>query len=484
MKGLKKVLALCLVVVLMMAMVPAGYAEDAGLSITIKNAVPDATYKLYRLFDVVSTGIDENGKALISYQVVDEWASFFQSGDGKNYITLDAKGQPTAKGSGDAFAKELAQKIQAYLESTSATVTSQMATSDVVTFENISGGYYFLSSTAGTNCILGTVYSGMEGNGLIVNEKNSVIPKSDKKIKEGEGLYEENYAGIGDTVTFVATVTLGNKATGYVYHDKMSAGLTYTAVTSVTVDGKEVDAKKYTVAPSASDNCTFEIEFNDDYIATLSSGKEIIVTYTAKVNEKAFPNGVNETNEGWVVSDEGETTHITTTTTHIEFSLVKTDDSASKKPLEGAVFNVLDSKKAVMEFVQEGGKYRPASTNDGENKVTGLTTPTDGVIQFFGLTEGTYYLHEKTAPRGYNVLNEDVEVKIIKSRDTDGKPTYSVSFDGTANGERKVNVENKAGATLPSTGGIGTTVFYIVGGILMAAAAVVLITKKRMEKNV
>ena len=140
--------------------------------------------------------------------------------------------------------------------------------------------------------------------------------------------------------------------------------------------------------------------------------------------------------------------------------------------------------------------FTETGANTSIYKLTGWTakaaeankvkTPADGNITFEGLDSGTYYLEETTAPVGYNKLPDPITVVI----DRDTLPTvasqtisYTVKYGDTTADDHVVRVENKAGTVLPSTGGIGTTLFYVIGGGLMVAAIVLLVTKKRMENK-
>ena len=116
---------------------------------------------------------------------------------------------------------------------------------------------------------------------------------------------------------------------------------------------------------------------------------------------------------------------------------------------------------------------------DANSNVTEITTGTTGKFSFVGLDTGTYFLTETAAPAGFNRLEAPITVKITQN--TDGTATVSTSDIDNVNENAPVKVENKTGALLPSTGGIGTTVFYVVGGILVVAAVVLLITRKRMN---
>ena len=132
-----------------------------------------------------------------------------------------------------------------------------------------------------------------------------------------------------------------------------------------------------------------------------------------------------------------------------------------------------------MKFVLESGVYRVATPDEINNtsvtKVTDIVTTAAGAIKISGLDADTYHLIETKAPAGYNLLTKDVTVLITRGSDANGE----VSKDGTKTADKQVKVENSTGALLPTTGGIGTTIFYVIGAILILGAAVALIVKRR-----
>ncbi len=477
MKALKKVLALCLAAILLLALSPAAFADDGDVTtITIKNAVPEKTYKLYKLFDVVGVADGDDGTKLVSYKVTSKWEDFFKTGAGKNYITLDSNGQPTLNEG--ATGEALATAIQDYL--TNNTVTEDYSGTANSNSVNISAtkGYYFLSSEVGTKCILDTAYE----NTLVVTEKNSTEPKIDKKILKGDNEVEQNHAGIGEVVNFVAKITLGNDAKDYVYHDQMSTGLTFDKGTvAVKIGTESVGSGNYTLLSTGdqtlTDGCTFEIKFNNTYIESLASGQVITITYSATVNKDAYTSD-EETNTGWLHYDNTDSVKVQTKTLPMKLTIEKTNEDGRKK-LPDAKFQLIDSSNNVLEFVEVQDKgYRPAVDGD-TSKVSELVTPEGGLIQFYGLKAGNYKLRETKAPGGYNKLTKDVEVTISD----EGVVSVQIENNMAEAADGKITVKNQAGTTLPSTGGVGTTLFYVVGGLLMVCAVVLLVTKKRMEKN-
>ena len=490
MKHMKRFVALFAALALVLAMAAPAFAatasptkaEDRGTgTITVENAKNGETYSLYRIFDLVSytpKNGDEAAKAV--YKVTSEWRSFIQSHE--TYITLDKNDQPTWKAEADVvafvkLAKSAAESIDP--------VATVKAAGDEAKFTNVKDGYYLVSTTTGTLCSLNTENGTDE---LKIRDKNDV-PTVEKKVERtsGENVWEnENTAKIGDTVSYQTTISVKDGARGYVLHDKMDAGLTLnTSSIKVFVGNTEVaaDTTKYMIKTTGKthSDCTFEIEFADSYVATLA-GKDIIVTYKATLNEAAKI--VNETNknETWLkYGDSSESVHKETATKAYSFDLVKTNESG--KLLKDAQFELYEDgacTKKIDLFKVDDNTYRPATVT--EKSTSGFASAVivsneTKVITIKGLKgETTYYLKEIKAPQGYNTLTDAAEVKI-------GTTNLSATMNGTQYTDGGVHVTNKAGTTLPGTGGIGTTIFYLIGGGLMVAAAVLLIAKKRMENK-
>lgn len=490
MKHMKRFVALFAALALVLAMAAPAFAatasptktEDRGNgTITVENAKNGETYSLYRIFDLVSytpKNGDEAAKAV--YKVTSAWKSFIQSQG--IYITLDKNDQPTWQTEADVaafvkLAKSAAESIDP--------VATVKAAGDEAKFTNVKDGYYLVSTTTGTLCSLNTENGTDE---LKIRDKNDV-PTVEKKVERtsGEDVWEnENTAKIGDTVSYQTTISVKDGARGYVLHDKMDAGLTLnTSSIKVFVGNTEVaaDTTKYTIKTTGKthSDCTFEIEFADSYVATLA-GKDIIVTYKATLNEAAKI--VNETNknETWLkYGDSSESVHKETETKAYSFDLVKTNESG--KLLKDAKFELYEdaacTKKIALIKVDEN-TYRPAteiekSATDFASAV--IVSNETKEITIKGLKgKTTYYLKEIKAPQGYNTLTDAAEVKIETTN-------LSATMAGTQYTSGGIHVINKAGTTLPGTGGIGTTIFYLIGGGLMVAAAVLLIAKKRMENK-
>lgn len=501
MKIIKKVAAIMLSVMMVLGMCSVvGAVETSGTSetdkgkITIDNAIVDQTYTIYRILELESFSDKTTTKpntGNYAYKAVKEWEDFIKTGEGKDYLEIK-DGYVYWKGDNtDARAAELAKKALVYAKDSKNNITASLqpvtAKSTTVTFENLPLGYYLVDSSTGALCSLNTT-----DTDVTIEEKNAA-PTVEKKVQEDSKIGatdeygESNTADIGQTVNFKTTITAQAGAQNYVLHDKMDKGLTFSGSVSVTKGNQTfttpTDYNLVVSTPTAiEDGCTFEIVFTSDFCNKLKAGDEIVVTYSATLNEEAVIAGDGNKNETWLkYGDSSVTTHKTTTTKTYEIPVFKyTKKTAENKTgLPNAEFtlskNTDGTNPIKLVDITNGaaeGKYRVAKT--GEATTTDkVITPATGKFTIQGLDADIYYLTETKQPDGYNKLSKAVKIVI----DEKG----NITVDDKTPSTELVEVENKSGSILPSTGGMGTTLFYIFGAILVIGSGVVLITKKRMK---
>ena len=487
---MKRVVSTLLALVLVLAL--AGTAAAAGEgSITIDNAVKGKTYNIYRIFDLDSHSEDYQA---LNYKVSAKWAAFFAKGaEGLNYVDIDELGYVTWKE--NASAADFAAKAIAFAKAQNITNDGQKtADSSTVAFTGLDLGYYLVQSDLGALCSLDTTMPD-----VTIKEKNSE-PTVEKKVKEDStGAFgQTNDADIGQTVDFETTITVvDGQPKGYVLHDTMSAGLTFNKTTVEVKIGERIltAGTDYTlVTEGLNDDCAFEVRFIDDKDENgnatgshaLKPNDVVTVTYSATVNENAVIGGEGNPNTTKLNYTEGSTTTKETpeskTYTYVwKFDVLKyTMKDSTETPLAGAKFVL---------YKTVDGKNYYVKVTDG--KVTGWTetkaegtvfeTPDDdGSFTISGLDADTYYLEEVEAPAGYNKLAAPVKVTITASINAaTNVGTATVTYGENSTGT--VKIENKTGVELPSTGGVGTTIFYVIGGLLMAVAVVLLVTKKKMS---
>ena len=483
MKRVKRVLALLAALALVLAMAVPAFAEGNTGSITVQGAVNGEIYSIYKIFDV--TGYDMTTKPhKITYKVTDSWASFFEKGNpGANYVTLDSKNQISGTTLDSSTAPEFAAAAIKWAKDSTHNIKateSKTANEGGVTFTGVTNGYYLVDTSLGALCSLDNV----TGNTATISEKNKV-PSVEKKVKSGDIYESSNSAKIGDTVEYKTTITINGSVEKVVLHDKMGAGLTFDETSvKVKVGGADVAEDNYTLKKSgteSSDPCTFEIEFKDSYIAGLKTGTQIEVTYSATLNKSAVIGTTGNKNDTWLKYGNSGSVTSETTTYSYSFDLVKTDSDGTL--LAGAKFKLYADQDCTNEIklVADGTNgYRVATT--GEKEVQYIETKANSALTIKGLKgTTTYYLKEIEAPKGYNELENAFAFTIASANISSNlNETSNKWVKETSTG---IHIINNAGTTLPSTGGMGTTVFYVVGGGLMAVAVVLLVTKKRMENK-
>lgn len=477
-KTFKKLFAALLAAALVLAMAVPAFAETNAPkgSITISKTVKDETYTIYRMFKLDSYNAESN---TYSYTVESDWEGFFKTGAGGNYITLDGQNHPTwtaADENDSTTVAAFAKAALAWAADKKISGTEQTATGDTVTFSNLDLGYYLVDSSLGALCGLNTT-----NPNATIKEKN-VQPTIEKKVKNHNNDWvDENTAKIGDTVEYKVEINVKAGAQNYVVTDTMDAGLSFSSG-SIQVDGVALNDTIATLTLKQKEgDPTFTLAFNDSYVAG-KVGETIVVTYTATLNEKSVVAG-NKNSATLHYGNKQTVNKETTTYTH-EFDLVKVDGTANEGGthtlLNGAEFKLYETKTSdtALRFVKNAdGSYRVAlNTENGENVTD--TIVVNGKVHISGLDKVNYWLDETLAPDGYNKLTERQEVKLSEGSQNATLETGATTW---AEGNGGVVVENNAGTVLPSTGGMGTTLFYVIGGGLMVAAVVLLVTKKRME---
>ena len=463
MKKTKRIATVLLALVMVLSLSVCAFAAGTN-SITVNGAQGGETYKIYKMLDL-KVDLDKNA---YSYTVNSAWNNFFTGeGAGAAYVTIDngyvtwKAGMDTAENM-EAFAKAAA-KYASDNNNVAAVATQTPAADSNIVFNNLDSGYYLITSTNGTLAMVDTTPANTDP---VVDEKNP-NPTIDKEVMEDStGAWgDSNSAQIGDTVYFHTSVTLMKGAKNYVLHDKMGEELTLNA-DSITVVGLTKGTDYTVVTTGLTDGCDFEVRFTQSYLNTISTETEVVVTYNAVLNEKAKVESaaLNETMLTW--GDANHTEWDKTETKTYEFAVLKyAGADPEKNPLAGAVFQLKDANGNVVKLVKVSDtEYRVANGNEA-GAVDNFTTVETDKIVIKGVDLDKYTLVEIEAPEGYNKLKDPVEVTV------------------KADNALVVDVPNNTGAELPSTGGIGTTIFYVVGGILVVGAAVVLTTRKRMEKN-
>ena len=492
-KHMKRFMALFAALALVLAMAAPAFADEGtGAAtpekgkITINNAVSGVTYKFYRIMEI-ETHTDGEPYTGVIYKTNTAWKDFVSDNQWKTCFKVNADDTVTVLNkeadNGD-FAKKFAEEAAKVASGKTVNYSVQATGSKVV--QEVELGYYLVvpDGWADVNPVVCSL--GSTNPNVTINEKNG-SPTIDKKVKEGSDFGETNDAAIGDYVEFQLTINVvDGTPSNYVVHDTMSAGLTFVnegaQSLKVTRNGDDLTSGYEVVAKGLGDGCAFEVKFKDDVLKT---NDKVVITYWAQINEKAVVGTTGNTNSAILKYGTNGTAQGGQTTTYVWGFDVKKytkGSDSSEVPLAGAKFQVKNSDKsktAYFKYDATAKVYKFAGWTAVEGAVYEFTTPDDGNIAFKGLDSGTYYLEEIEAPKGYNKLNDAIKFTIADEKASEkGQVSY-----GTDGGTGIIKVLNKAGTTLPTTGGIGTTIFYLIGGGLMVAAAVLLIAKKRMENK-
>lgn len=486
---LTKIASLILAIALIFSLGITAFAEELGSitinGVTVDGGKPVATYAIYKLLDLESYDTDSGA---YSYTVNPEWSEFFATTEAKAYFAVDSQNYATwTAAEDDATVAAFAKLALAYAEANGiASVKSSNNTGEFVVtgttgkFENLELGYYLVDTTMGALCGLTTTNPNAS-----VNAKNGAPTINKQVMEDSTGNYgKDNTADIGQLVTFQVTINVHQGAQNYVLHDVMDEGFNFIEVTTIEhvipdVSTTTVDKEKYTVktkddVSEESGKCTFEVAFSEDFCNELETNDKIVIHYTAMLNRNAVINGEGNINTAWLTfgTKDHKTEESQTITKTFGIDIVKTD--SQHKLIDGAGFKIYDAATGGTEvkvvLMDDGVTYRRARADE-----TGVEIIVkDGQVRVVGFDNGNYYLEETTTPAGYNQLAAR-QAFIISDGNLDA--TFNDGVYSTGSG---VHVVNKSGTMLPETGGIGTTMFYVIGGILVAGSLVFLVTKKRM----
>lgn len=534
MKRIKKIAALFLAVVMVMAMGLTAMADETNKAkITINNAAIGESYTVYKLFDVSVAKTDKEDSNKITaatyylsaadygtYGTALEAAgvSFTKSADNSRYTVSKINNKELKDLTSNdmaSWATTLNEKLSernedgtpkySFNKIKTDTATEKMETvgeeqkgtgeANPVVFDNLAAGYYFVDSTLGSLCSLDT-----SADSAMIYEKNS-IPGITKEVLEDSTSEwgDEATADITQNVQFRLTVNTGtnSNATGtgvddeYVITDILPNGMSYVYEAETGVKGglsvsvKGENSVPFNLVKEATyTGKTLVIKLEGTAVAGLGQDKDIEIEYTASVDSSAVIGSDGNTNNVTLTYKEQSSTDSATVKTYEigadddggKGTITKVDATDENAPLAGVGFTLTDASgryaKVAADKVTFDG-WAPADGNAVE-----ILTDTEGEIHVKGLDAGKYILTETSPLPGYNALDYTITVTIAE----DGTVKYLASnaAEGTLPSE-KIDIANSTGAILPSTGGIGTTIFYVVGGILVAGAAILLITKKRMS---
>ena len=481
MKMMKKSMAMLLaVLMLFMFSIPA-FAANADLT--------NHSYVTYQIF----TGSQAEGDARLAEV---EWGSGINGA-----AFLNALKQSSAFGgafAACASAKDVAAVVQGWGDdSASAKTFAKIAynykSGNGGGTTNLAAGYYLVVDVTnfGANDVY-TVYNlallqlTQKGDFEIRNKVS--VPEVVKKVKDandstGEASDWQDSADhdIGDDVPFLLKATLASIADydtyKVVFHDNLSAGLTYNRDAVVRIDGNAISASAYSIRYVGTD---LTVTINNVKAYGAVDNSVVTVEYTAELNQNAVIGSVGNPNTVWLEysnnPNESGAGNTYTGKTPVDkvivftYKVIINKVDGDKKPLTGASFELF--KKGA------NGNYNSLGVVDGDEKTS---------FEWVGIDDGEYKLVEVEAPKGYNKV-EDLLFTVTAEHDVESDDPALISLNGgdkftgdVRAGSLTAVVENEAGVTLPETGGIGTTIFYVLGGILLLGATVLLIARKRMQ---
>ena len=504
MKHARKLTSLLLALVMVFALAVTAFAQDvAGTdgtgSITISNAAKGETYTIYKLFNA-TVHEDEDGNSIAYTGTVPESLNTYFTADENGYISAT----PAAK-QGENMSDGLKTALKDWTADATATATAE-SDGSALNFNGLAYGYYVVTTTQGNSVI--SVDSTMPR--VTIFDKNSSKPTELSKTAS------EHNVSIGDTVTYTVRFKTSNydgagtdakKIVSYTIEDTLPEFLSNVTVTSIIVDN---DGDSTTTKDQADVTAQFAdkkivIDWYDEANSKFlhDNGATVTITYTAVVTDKATIDGAGNTNKvavTWTTeggNEPGPDDKVEIEETIYTYAIALKKVNNKGKALPDAVFQFPFYVKSTADT--KDGAYIYAGTTAAEGLTNQITTPDSGVIVVKGVKTGSYTITEVTAPAGYNKLTAPVTVEAVKTGETSTHTTVYLDKDGNKVNESakvfevKVDIDtiaatavvvvNKAGTELPSTGGMGTTVFYVLGAVLVVGAGVLLVTKKRMSQG-
>lgn len=499
----------------------ANAADGATLTVSTADAkFVGKTVNAYKMFSATVGG--EGANKAVSYTLTDTWKPFFMdsTASGLNGATdanvNDKANDYVSKLKGEdlvAFATKASNWAQTQAKNITADKTATVSAGATngnytATFTGLDYGYYVVAvpgaTLANTSGQYATLVS-VDSTNVNANIKGS-LPTVDKKVQVNGNGADTADAKIGDTLTFTLTSTIPDMSAYDTYtfnfKDTLSKGLTYGDITSVTVEGVDAPLVKdtdYTVTttPAAAGNTLLTVGMTDfKNKQQTNAGKKITVTYTATLNENAVVGGAGNVNSATIQysndpsstgTGESEPDKVRVFTygfTVDKYTGDNYNDAATR--LAGAEFTLTaKGDTSAIKFVQvnagsatEDAVYRVAKAGETAGTTTIITTPANGKVVFQGLKNGEYTLTETKAPAGYNKLASAIGVKVNGSND--GTDTTNATVNITYNNDNNdttydqtasngvIPVQNKSGAILPGTGGMGTIAFTVIGVLVIA----------------
>jgi len=513
MKGIKKILAVMVAMVMTLGLVATNVSalEDGetpdpaastthSLTITHQDGVTDAIDHVYKAYQILTGDL---------------------SGTEDSYVLANMKwgaNAPSGKNAGNKLTDDEVTAVKAWTAESVKTLEPTGTTTYIAT-KNTDGDYVFSALPNGYYVIkdetdMGTDTYNDANSAIIVQvvgdttvETKRAIPTVDKEVYDDEEAAWSDAADhdLYESFQFklIAAIPADADYAAYptykvVFHDTMSVGVAFESIESVKVGNTAIDSTQYTSTGSTSTNSgdaestwTLTIDNIKPYVTDLSKVTTVEVIYNAHLTNKVTT-FYKESNDAATPTNNkvyleysnkpgaegtGKTVEDTVWVFSYEVDNTKVDaTSSTPTPLAGAGFKLYKGDTEVsLVYDDEKGAYRPIKT--GETGVEMRSANSTGKFNIVGLDVGTYTLKETTTPPGYTTMEDKtIEIKASTVENASGANAKLTMDKADTNN----TIENKKGATLPSTGGIGTTIFYVIGSVLVVGAGILLISKKRM----
>lgn len=497
MKRMKKIIGLLMALVMVMSLALPAFAEETGdktITITIKDGAKDATFDAFRMLNLTTSADGQN----FSYTVNPKYRDALKAATGKTtdediikYISEQNTADKTR-----AFADEMFKQIKA--KNLAFDKQAKGNEQGKVIFENMPQGYYLFAESKNGEQPDSTslVIVNTQGKDNLTVDSKENVPTVEKKVKEKNdstgtesGWQDAADYDVNDKIPYKLTGTLPSNfdnytSYSYIFHDTFSEGLTIDAndvkVHLNTEDGTDITSY-FDVKVVGQELTVTAKNGNIKNIPTITKDSKIVVLYSATLNDKAKMGKPGNPNEVYLEfsnnpydSGEGKPTGKTPKdkVTVFTFKIVVNKVKGDNNPLAGAGFTLY-------KFDKTANDYKPVG-----QELKGVTT-----FNFERLDAGKYKIVETTVPDGYNKA-KDIEFTVTATYDTDSPDPQLTNLvvdpaDGFTiqleAGSVTTNVVNNSGNELPSTGGVGTTLFYVIGGMMMIGAGVLLVAKKRMH---
>lgn len=491
MKKFKKILALTLSLAMVLGISLTSFADGKSATITVNGAGDGATYNFVQIIK------PDTGKTT-GWTFVDGYEACFTAQDAFNTDAQSVISQMIkAKAGEETGNNNYTANYAAALNKVFNQVTAGTETENTKTVND--AGVYFIKITE-TNVeyspVTAYVSFGTYTGGVptaLVGDTVAAKKKTIEVTKESSDEDNNEVVAIGDTVTFTIRTTVpyidpskDTDRTYYIY-DQIT-GAEYQNLSGATIEhaGAPYTA---TITQGTNDKAnTFSINLSDLITPdNKNAGNSIVVTYQAKITGPVINNKAAAGHENEDVTDatfgKGEDDVYTGTITILKYDA---DPDANKAPLSGAAFEVTkEGETEALRFSGSNGVYEYAPDSADAN-ATQVVTGTDGNLVLKGLNVGTYTLTEKVAPAGYSLAGpKTVTLEVVTAGDDD-----EITGEEKTVGEGIVKVANKTIfvndeigdtrlASLPSTGGIGTTIFTIGGCAIMILAAALYFASRR-----